>query len=277
MSTEGLSQATHDLDPKARSGKVLVPTNSSTGPPGTLCSRGHTRANGGPAVGSPHPGSNPHGNVVDDAPRVNYQSAATGLAHGLPPPISSGPRGSKSNIRRLRLATTRGPQGPRKMGNRISQSGRGTSLGTCHGGSAEGCRASVPRGGTAQSDAGSTPSAASGHGSGRRRGSSIIREKRESLARESQAIAQKLHLLQSTGLSLPAAQVIGQPTGTLNLPPHLLPTTTQFGTTQDYNLQNQGLAEPSNYAHGLAEPPNHTQSPPSGAPRPEEAGRELSP
>ena len=104
--------------------------------------------------------------------------------------------------------------------------------------------------------------------------------KRESLARESKAIAQKLQLLQSTGLTQPAAQVTGQPTGAMNLSPHLLPITTQTGVTPEYNLQTQGLAVPPNNALGLAEPPNpaHQASAvpqqtalPSGAPRPEEA------
>ena len=107
--------------------------------------------------------------------------------------------------------------------------------------------------------------------------------KREPFARESQAIAQKLQLLQSTGLTQPTTQVTGQTTGTMNLPPHLLPYTTQPGTTPDYNLQNQGLAVPPNNALGLSEPPKPAYQasampqqivPSNGAPRPEEANEE---
>ena len=107
--------------------------------------------------------------------------------------------------------------------------------------------------------------------------------KREALASESQAIAQKMQLMQSTGLTQPVAQVTGQPTGTLNLPPHLLPITTHPGATPEYNLQTQGLAVPPNNALGLAEHlnPAHQASkvpqqtaPPSGAPRLKEANEE---
>jgi len=110
--------------------------------------------------------------------------------------------------------------------------------------------------------------------------------KRESLARESQAIAQKLEPLQSTGQTQPAGLVTGQPTGTPNLPPHLLSNTTHPGMTPEYNLQIQGLAEPPNNTLGLAEPPKPAHqaptvpqqtAPPNGAPRPEEASRERSP
>ena len=70
---------------------------------------------------------------------------------------------------------------------------------------------------------------------------------------------------------------------TSTLPPHFLSNVIHYGTTLDYTLQNQGLAEPSNNAHNLAGPltpvhqalavPQQTD-PLSGALRPEEAGRE---
>jgi hypothetical protein len=102
-------------------------------------------------------------------------------------------------------------------------------------------------------------------------------EKRELLARESQAVAEKLQLLQSTtGLA-------AQPVERATLPPHLLPSNTYQSTQLIYASQHQGLAMPPNNAAGLAEPFNPAQQAPAvpsqtatliGTPRPEEANQE---
>jgi hypothetical protein len=105
--------------------------------------------------------------------------------------------------------------------------------------------------------------------------------RRESLARESQDIAQKLQLLQASGSSRLAPTAPNQPVETSALPPHLLHIVNQFNSVQ--SVQQQGFATPNNNAQGLAEPLNLAQqasavplqtAPLSGAPRPEEANRE---
>ena len=108
-------------------------------------------------------------------------------------------------------------------------------------------------------------------------------EKREQLARESQTIAQKLQLLQSSGPCPTVTQLTGQTLEMATLPPHLLPSAIHTGRTPDNDIQNQGLAMPPINAQGLAEPLNtaHQASAMpqqtatlSGAPRPEGAGRD---
>jgi hypothetical protein len=106
-------------------------------------------------------------------------------------------------------------------------------------------------------------------------------QKRELLARESQAIAEKLQQLQySTG---PATHIACQSAERATLPPHLLPTTNHHIPNADHATQLHGLAVPSNIAAGPAEPFNPAQQAPAvplqtatfiGAPRPEEARKE---
>ncbi len=97
---------------------------------------------------------------------------------------------------------------------------------------------------------------------------------------ESQAIAEKLQLLQSTGpkplITLPTTQQSERAT----LPPNLIPNAKSCGVITENNHQIHGLATPSNNALGLAEPFNPAQAssappktaPTGGAPRLEEAG-----
>jgi small-conductance mechanosensitive channel len=106
-------------------------------------------------------------------------------------------------------------------------------------------------------------------------------QKQELLARESQAIAERLQLLQSTtGLT---DQVMRPTAERGNLPPRLSSSATFSASTTDYASQTHGLAVPHNNAAGLAEPFNLAQQAPAepqqsatifGAPRPEEARQE---
>ena len=79
-------------------------------------------------------------------------------------------------------------------------------------------------------------------------------QKKEQLARESHATAQKLELLQTSGPCPTVTQLTGQTVEMANLPPHLLPSATNNGRNPDNNIHIQGLAMPPNNAQGLAEP-----------------------
>ena len=106
-------------------------------------------------------------------------------------------------------------------------------------------------------------------------------QRRELLARESQAIAERLQLLQS--IIGPTDQVVRVTAERGPLPPHLLSSATFRASTTDYASQIHGLAVPHNNATGLAEPLNpaqqalaepHQSATLFGAPRPEEARQE---
>ena len=99
------------------------------------------------------------------------------------------------------------------------------------------------------------------------------------MAKESQAIAQKLQDLQNTPQHPSVALLQTSQPDRASLPPHLSRTPTFTGTISEKDNHHQRRMDPLNPATGLAEPFNPTQVPAaptktalqSGAPRPEEA------
>ena len=162
-----------------------------------------------------------------------------------------------------------GGRGSTRSPRTTLEGGQGSAEGAGEGGSAKGSRESTTgRGGvkTAPSAAPRPSPAARGIGCN---GSAAFASHRAHMARESQAITQKLQELQNTPHHLERS----------SLPPHLIQTPTLTGQTSVTCHQQPRRAEPLNPTTGLAEPSNPAQvsatpaktAPQSGAPRPGEA------
>ena len=169
------------------------------------------------------------------------------------------------------------------MGNRNNQAGSGTSQGTSQGGSAEGCRAGVPRGGNVQSVACSTLATTRGLGSGRRRSNtSICRKKGIDRQREpgerAETTVPTVDRTQPTRCPVqrPAhGDVEPPPSSSIDRSPlrhdtRLHSTEPRANGARQQRTWPRGATQsrPSGFCSASA------NCPPSGAPRPEEAGRE---
>ncbi len=284
-SAKGGDSARYDLDAQTGCGQLAVPTDAPTCQPRTRHDCPGGRHVGELIMGGTHTRSSPQGDALDDA---SGDACQPGSARPYQPasqtPFGSSPSGGGGGPYCARLAAARDQAGPRKMGCRDGQKAEEQAREQARETARLAAEQSRREAEEAKAIQAQLQQQLQALATVDAEAAQAFAKKRETLARESQAIAMRLQILQSTVSNTSASfMAAGQLPEKATLPPHLLATTNYHTSTPATFIPTHGPAEASNNACGPAEPYNHAHqalavpqqtASPSGTPRPEEVRKE---